>query len=398
MAAAALRSRCRCRGSLLVTLLGPRRGYNHVFRAADLSLERSGAPRAKPGPGDLVFGREFTDHMLSVEWSRDGGWGPPRIHPFRDLRLHPATSALHYGVQLFEGMKAFRGEDDKIRLFRPELNMERMQRSAARACPARLRRGGAAGVHPGAGAAGAGVGPPRPRHQPLHPPHLHRHRALAGGGPPRAGAALCHPLPGGSLFPGGALQPRGAPGRPLPRPGLARGGRELQAGGELRPHHRPAAGGPGAGVSAGPLAPRPPAAAHRGRDHEPLHLLAQPGRGAGAGDPPPGRADPARGDPAESAGAGAGVGRVRGAGGAPPHGVGAGGPGPGAAAGDVRVGDGLRGVSRGGAALQGAVAPGPHHGARPRAGAALPARPQRHPVRPRPQQMGPAPVTPPERG
>ncbi|XP_074427604.1 branched-chain-amino-acid aminotransferase, mitochondrial isoform X5 [Larus michahellis] len=334
MAAAALRSRCRCRGSLLVTLLGPRRGYNHVFRAADLSLERSGAPRAKPGPGDLVFGREFTDHMLSVEWSRDGGWGPPRIHPFRDLRLHPATSALHYGVQLFEGMKAFRGEDDKIRLFRPELNMERMQRSAARACPARLRRGGAAGVHPGAGAAGAGVGPPRPRHQPLHPPHLHRHRA----------------------------------------------------------------GGPGAGVSAGPLAPRPPAAAHRGRDHEPLHLLAQPGRGAGAGDPPPGRADPARGDPAESAGAGAGVGRVRGAGGAPPHGVGAGGPGPGAAAGDVRVGDGLRGVSRGGAALQGAVAPGPHHGARPRAGAALPARPQRHPVRPRPQQMGPAPVTPPERG
>ncbi|XP_074427600.1 branched-chain-amino-acid aminotransferase, mitochondrial isoform X2 [Larus michahellis] len=102
MAAAALRSRCRCRGSLLVTLLGPRRGYNHVFRAADLSLERSGAPRAKPGPGDLVFGREFTDHMLSVEWSRDGGWGPPRIHPFRDLRLHPATSALHYGVQAFD--------------------------------------------------------------------------------------------------------------------------------------------------------------------------------------------------------------------------------------------------------------------------------------------------------
>ncbi|XP_074427605.1 branched-chain-amino-acid aminotransferase, mitochondrial isoform X6 [Larus michahellis] len=306
MAAAALRSRCRCRGSLLVTLLGPRRGYNHVFRAADLSLERSGAPRAKPGPGDLVFGREFTDHMLSVEWSRDGGWGPPRIHPFRDLRLHPATSALHYGVQAFD-------EGELLECIRALVRLEQEW------------------VPPG---------------------------------------------PGTSLY---------------IRPTFI--GTE-----ELRPHHRPAAGGPGAGVSAGPLAPRPPAAAHRGRDHEPLHLLAQPGRGAGAGDPPPGRADPARGDPAESAGAGAGVGRVRGAGGAPPHGVGAGGPGPGAAAGDVRVGDGLRGVSRGGAALQGAVAPGPHHGARPRAGAALPARPQRHPVRPRPQQMGPAPVTPPERG
>ncbi|XP_053824347.1 branched-chain-amino-acid aminotransferase, mitochondrial isoform X1 [Vidua chalybeata] len=72
--------------------------------------------------------------MLTVEWSRAGGWGRPQIRPFQELRLHPASSALHYAVELFEGLKAFRGDDDKIRLFRPELNMERMQRSARRVC------------------------------------------------------------------------------------------------------------------------------------------------------------------------------------------------------------------------------------------------------------------------
>ncbi|XP_048149479.1 branched-chain-amino-acid aminotransferase, cytosolic-like [Corvus hawaiiensis] len=66
--------------------------------------------------------------------------GAPKIRPFQELRLHPASSALHYAVELFEGLKAFRGDDDKIRLFRPELNMERMERSARRVLPARIRR------------------------------------------------------------------------------------------------------------------------------------------------------------------------------------------------------------------------------------------------------------------
>ncbi|XP_074936418.1 branched-chain-amino-acid aminotransferase, mitochondrial-like isoform X2 [Phalacrocorax aristotelis] len=132
--AAALRSRCRGGGALLVTLLGPRRSYNSVFRAAELEVERSRSPKAKPEPRDLLFGRVFTDHMLTVEWAQGSGWGRPRICPFQELRLHPAASALHYAVELFEGMKAFRGADDKIRLFRPELNMERMGRSAERVC------------------------------------------------------------------------------------------------------------------------------------------------------------------------------------------------------------------------------------------------------------------------
>ncbi|XP_053908400.1 branched-chain-amino-acid aminotransferase, mitochondrial-like isoform X1 [Cuculus canorus] len=120
-------------GALFQALRGPRRSCSS-FRASQLQIQRCSSPRAKPEPESLTFGRVFTDHVLSVEWSCEGGWGRPQIHPFQELRLHPASSGLHYGIQLFEGMKAYRGADDKIRLFRPQLNMERMTRSAARVC------------------------------------------------------------------------------------------------------------------------------------------------------------------------------------------------------------------------------------------------------------------------
>ncbi|XP_050732142.1 branched-chain-amino-acid aminotransferase, cytosolic-like [Eriocheir sinensis] len=70
--------------------------------------------------------------MLKIYYTRDSGWGAPRITPLQDLRLHPAAKVLHYSVELFEGMKAFRGVDDEIRLFRPGMNMARMNRTAAR--------------------------------------------------------------------------------------------------------------------------------------------------------------------------------------------------------------------------------------------------------------------------
>lgn len=72
--------------------------------------------------------------MLTINWSAGGGWEKPAIKPFQNLSLHPASSALHYSIELFEGMKAFRGVDNHIRLFRPMLNMERMYRSAVRCC------------------------------------------------------------------------------------------------------------------------------------------------------------------------------------------------------------------------------------------------------------------------
>ncbi|XP_019745384.1 branched-chain-amino-acid aminotransferase, mitochondrial [Hippocampus comes] len=102
------------------------------FKASDLSVERNPKPAAKPDPSELVFGKQFSDHMLTVSWSADSGWDAPCIKPFQNLSLHPASSALHYSIELFEGMKAFRGVDNHVRLFRPMLNMERMHRSAVR--------------------------------------------------------------------------------------------------------------------------------------------------------------------------------------------------------------------------------------------------------------------------
>ncbi|XP_062387716.1 branched-chain-amino-acid aminotransferase, mitochondrial isoform X2 [Sardina pilchardus] len=72
--------------------------------------------------------------MLTIYWSEQDGWQVPQIKPFQNLSLHPAASALHYSIELFEGMKAFRGVDNHIRLFRPMHNMERMHRSADRCC------------------------------------------------------------------------------------------------------------------------------------------------------------------------------------------------------------------------------------------------------------------------
>ena len=70
--------------------------------------------------------------MLSVEWTASSGWLPPRITPYQNLSLDPASSVFHYGFECFEGMKAYRTVDDSIRLFRPDKNMARLNTSAAR--------------------------------------------------------------------------------------------------------------------------------------------------------------------------------------------------------------------------------------------------------------------------
>ncbi|XP_059538378.1 branched-chain-amino-acid aminotransferase, cytosolic isoform X2 [Myotis daubentonii] len=104
-----------------------------TLKAKDLIITPATILKEKPDPNSVVFGTVFTDHMLTIEWSSEFGWEKPHIKPFQNLSLHPASSALHYAVELFEGMKAFRDVDNKIRLFRPNLNMDRMHRSALRA-------------------------------------------------------------------------------------------------------------------------------------------------------------------------------------------------------------------------------------------------------------------------
>ncbi len=81
----------------------------------------------------LGFGGVYSDHMFVMEY-RDGGWCQPRIEPYGPLSLTPGMASLHYGQSVFEGLKAFRGVDDRIRLFRPERNAERLNVSCERLC------------------------------------------------------------------------------------------------------------------------------------------------------------------------------------------------------------------------------------------------------------------------
>jgi branched-chain amino acid aminotransferase len=78
------------------------------------------------------FGTVFTDHIAKATWTIDGGWGNHRVEPFADLVLHPAALVLHYGQQIFEGLKAYRWADGSVHLFRPEANAARFAASARR--------------------------------------------------------------------------------------------------------------------------------------------------------------------------------------------------------------------------------------------------------------------------
>lgn len=82
---------------------------------------------------NLPFGRVFSDHMLQVEY-KDGEWQTPEIIPFKNLEMHPATSVLHYGQTIFEGLKANRSANGDILIFRPDMNAKRLQESCERMC------------------------------------------------------------------------------------------------------------------------------------------------------------------------------------------------------------------------------------------------------------------------
>ena len=81
---------------------------------------------------DPGFGKHFTDHMASIEWTVDGGWHDASIHPYGPLSLDPSASVLHYAQEIFEGLKAYRHADGSVWTFRPDANARRFQRSARR--------------------------------------------------------------------------------------------------------------------------------------------------------------------------------------------------------------------------------------------------------------------------
>ncbi|AET41295.1 uncharacterized protein Ecym_7478 [Eremothecium cymbalariae DBVPG len=99
-----------------------------------LKLTKVAKPSTPTPPDLLQFGKTFTDHMITIEWTSEEGWGIPELKPYGNLSLSPAASVFHYAFELFEGMKAYRTSDNKITLFRPDKNMARMNRSASRIC------------------------------------------------------------------------------------------------------------------------------------------------------------------------------------------------------------------------------------------------------------------------
>ncbi|GEN78433.1 branched-chain amino acid aminotransferase [Actinotalea fermentans] len=78
------------------------------------------------------FGEVFTDHMARITWSTDAGWSGHRVEPYAPLELDPAAAVLHYGQEIFEGLKAYRHPDGSVWTFRPQANAERFARSARR--------------------------------------------------------------------------------------------------------------------------------------------------------------------------------------------------------------------------------------------------------------------------
>uniref|UniRef100_H3H8F1 Branched-chain-amino-acid aminotransferase n=2 Tax=Phytophthora ramorum TaxID=164328 RepID=H3H8F1_PHYRM len=102
------------------------------IKLSNLTVERTASPKAKLPKEELKFGKTFTDHMLEVDWELGKGWGNPVIHPYGPIAMDPASAVLHYALECFEGMKAYVDAEGHIRLFRPDMNMKRLNSSMKR--------------------------------------------------------------------------------------------------------------------------------------------------------------------------------------------------------------------------------------------------------------------------
>lgn len=99
-----------------------------------MSITLTKEPKQKPDVNHLVFGRTFTDHMFIMDYSVDKGWHDARIVPYQPFLIEPSAMIFHYGQTVFEGLKAYYAEDGRILLFRPERNMQRLNKSNDRLC------------------------------------------------------------------------------------------------------------------------------------------------------------------------------------------------------------------------------------------------------------------------
>ncbi len=110
--------------------------------STEFAVERNPNPRSDADRAAILeapgFGKHFTDHMVLIDWTEESGWENPRVLPYGPISLDPATMALHYGQEIFEGLKAYAQPDGSIKSFRPDANAARFQRSSRRLAMAEL--------------------------------------------------------------------------------------------------------------------------------------------------------------------------------------------------------------------------------------------------------------------
>ncbi len=90
--------------------------------------------KVKPNDDQLKFGVDFTDHMFVMEYNKEKGWHDGQVVPYAPIVLDPSCTVFHYGQEMFEGLKAYRAEDDRILLFRPDMNAKRANNTSERLC------------------------------------------------------------------------------------------------------------------------------------------------------------------------------------------------------------------------------------------------------------------------
>ncbi len=100
----------------------------------NISVTKTDNPKQKPDENNLGFAKHFTDHMFIMDYETGKGWHNERIIPYQSLMLDPASVVFHYAQEAFEGLKAYRNDNDEILLFRPDCNANRMNESCDRLC------------------------------------------------------------------------------------------------------------------------------------------------------------------------------------------------------------------------------------------------------------------------
>jgi len=100
----------------------------------EIRTSRIATPSSKPQDAELGFGKFFTDHAFTCRWSEQKGWHDAQVAPRAPVPMDLGACVLHYGQALFEGMKAFRGQDGQVRILHLPFLANRMRNGAARLC------------------------------------------------------------------------------------------------------------------------------------------------------------------------------------------------------------------------------------------------------------------------